>query len=42
MQALLSELVSYLIKYVFLIFTAFVGVQAGIRSRKKKNSKSEN
>lgn len=41
MQAYLSELVSYLIKYVFLIITAFAGVKIGIHLRKNKNHKAE-
>ncbi|MEE1313535.1 MAG: hypothetical protein UHS41_07400 [Lachnospiraceae bacterium] len=41
MQALLSELVSYLIKYGVMIFAAFAGVKVGIHLRKNKSNEVE-
>lgn len=39
MSALLSELVSYIIKFVFIAAAAGVGVKLGIHLRKNKSEK---
>lgn len=41
MQPLISELVSYLIKYGIMIFAAVAGVKIGIQVKKNKDAKAE-